>query len=97
MTTKQVTIPRVRVDSMTSRSGRAVPNQFTMSTDQGTFFQSYRTIIAFIGNDGKVYLDKDRWDYSQTTGKYRNIFLNEDKRETEKKIKSGEHVLTNLN
>ena len=108
MTTKQVdmyvdwrqhklNIPRVHVKSMTNRSGRAVPNQFTISTDKGNFFQSYRTIIAFIDNDGKVYLDENSWDHSTTTSKYRNIFLNEKKPETLDKIKSGEYVLTNLN
>jgi len=33
----------------------------------------------------------------ESTGKYRNIFLNETKKETEKKIKDGTYVLTNLN
>jgi hypothetical protein len=42
-------------------------------------------------------LDKNTWDYSRTTGKYRNIFLNESKKDTEAKIKSGEYKLANLN
>lgn len=96
MKTKKLNIPRVRVRSMTSRSGRAVANQFTISTDKGSFFQSYNTIIVFRGHD-KVYLDINAWDYSRTTGKYRNIFLNEDKGTTEQKIKSGEYTLINLN
>ena len=45
----------------------------------------------------KIYLDIKYWDYSVTTGKYRNIFLNETKKETEKKIKDGVYTLTNLN
>lgn len=61
-----------------------------------TYFQSYSTIIARI-EDGQVALDKTYWDYSTTTGKYRNQFLGETKRETEAKIKSGEYVLTDLN
>ena len=32
-----------------------------------------------------------------TTSKYRNIFLEETKKDTEKKIESGEYILTNLN
>ena len=44
-----------------------------------------------------IYLDKHYWDYSATTDIYRNIFLNETKKETEKKIKLGEYILTNLN
>ena len=35
-----------------------------------------------------ITLSED-WDYSKTTGKYRNIFLEETKQETERKIKSG--------
>jgi hypothetical protein len=35
------------------------------------------------GREQKVYLDSNAWDYSVTTGKYRNQFLGETKRETE--------------
>tara|TARA_R110002126_G_scaffold165824_2_gene313621 strand:- start:617 stop:961 length:345 start_codon:yes stop_codon:yes gene_type:complete len=45
----------------------------------------------------KVYLDKTFWDYSVTTGKYRNIFLDETKKETQKKIDNGTYILTDLN
>ena len=45
----------------------------------------------------KVYLDENRWDYSVTTGKYRNIFLGETKKETQKKIDQGIYELTDLN
>lgn len=44
----------------------------------------------------RTYLNVNAWDYSRTTGKYRNIFLNETKRETEKKIKSGAYILKDL-
>ena len=44
-----------------------------------------------------VYLDSTYWDYSVTTGKYRNQFLGETKKETERKIASGEYILTDLN
>jgi len=43
-----------------------------------------------------TYLNVNAWDYSRTTGKYRNIFLGETKRETEKKIKSGAYILKDL-
>lgn len=45
----------------------------------------------------KIELDSNTWDYSRTTGTYRNIFLGETKAETQKKIDSGEYILTNLN
>ena len=73
------------------------PNQFEIYTDEGVYFQSYSTIICFKDKSGQVYLDKNGWCYSTTTGRYRNIFLNESKAETLKKIKSGKYILTDLN
>ena len=87
----------MKVQNMTSRSsGRKVANQFIIDGDHETTFQSYNAIIA-TKREGRVYLDAELWDYSVTTGKYRNQFLGETKRETEAKIKSGEYTLTNLN
>ena len=48
-------------------------------------------------DSGFIYLDKHYWDYSRTTGKYRNEFLGEGIAETRKKIKSGEYRLVDLN
>ena len=74
-----------------------VKNQFIISTDDGIYFQSYNSIIAFKG-EGKTYLDRDTWDYSVTTGRYRNRFLGDSGiNETRAKIKSGEYILTDLN
>lgn len=73
-------------------------NQFEVVTEKGVFFQSYQSVIVFIPHDGgAVQLDATYWDFSKTTGKYRNIFLGENKKETEKKIKDGIYILTNLN
>ena len=74
-----------------------VKNQFLVLTKEGLYFQSYKSIIAFKSNKGKTYLDNYYWDYSKTTGKYRNMFLRETKKETENKIKDGTYILTNLN
>ncbi len=65
-------------------------------------FQSYSSIIAekvwwCSGGVRVVRLDINKWDYSKTTGKYRNIFLGETKKETQAKIDSGEYILTDLN
>ena len=49
------------------------------------------------GDTYQIYLDNDTWDYSSTTGRYRNVFLGEDIHETRKKIKSGEYKLVALN
>jgi hypothetical protein len=94
---KRTVISKVSVSNMTSANcAREVPNQFIIETPEGYYFQSYNTIIAARIN-GKVYLDRDKWDYSTTTGKYRNQFLGEKKADTERKIASGEYTLTDLN
>ena len=71
-------------------------NQYVATTEDGKFFQSYDTVIAFIDNNGSVTLDTN-WNYSVTTSKYRNIFLGETSKETEAKIKSGIYKVVNLN
>lgn len=86
------------VNNLTSNSGNKIANQFRITDDNGNYyFQSYESIIVKIDNNNQVWLDKKYWDYSVTTGKYRNIFLHEDKKTTQKKIDSGEYILTNLN
>lgn len=90
------TIKGVKVRQMEGHAGGGVVNQFEITTKHGTYFQSYQTVIAFRGC-GHVFLDKDSWNYSTTTGKYRNLFLGEDRKATERKIKSGEYILAKLN
>lgn len=85
-----------RVENMESTRGNPVPNQFIIYCDGLTMFQSYRSIIC-MAYAGHVYLDENYWDYSITTGKYRNIFLGECKADTLNKISTGEYKLTNLN
>ena len=87
----------MKVENMTGRTGREVANQFIVQTDKGRYFQSYNSVIAFKPLSGKTQLDNSTWDYSVTTGKYRNEFLREGKKETEAKIKSGEYELVDLN
>lgn len=88
---------KTKVSNMTSSRGNTIANQFEIQTSEGLFFQSYNSIIAVKRPSGKIELDSYYWDYSTTTGKYRNQFLGETKKETEQKIASGEYVLTNLN
>ena len=87
----------MKVKNITNNAGRDIPNQFILENEKGTYFQSYKSIIIFWPYTGKIQLDEYYWDYSKTTGRYRNQFLGETKKETEKKIKSGENILTNLN
>jgi len=73
-----------------------VKNQFIISNEGATYFQSYNSVIAKREGE-QVILDERYWDYSRTTGKYRNRFLNETKKDTQRKIDSGEYKLANLN
>ena len=87
----------IKVLNMMSSQGNKIPNQFVIATPEGNYFQSYNSVIAFINNEGRVFLDKNKWDYSTTTGKYRNIFLGEKKDLTEKRINNNNYVLIDLN
>ena len=86
----------MKVANMMSSNGLAVPNQFIIRDNNAVYFQSYNSIIAKKEN-GKTYLDSYYWDYSTTTGKYRNMFLDETIKETREKIKNGTYILTDLN
>ena len=97
----------MKVENITSNKGNKIANQFVITdNDNGNkkeYFQSYNSMIVkkiydHLGCDVvETYLDKKYWNYSNTTGKYRNIFLGENITETKKKIKSGEYILTDLN
>lgn len=101
----------MKITQMTSpRTGKPVANQFEIVTPNGTYFQSYNSIIAFIPKkvnlyddtceqpeDTRVQLDETYWNYSRTTAKYRNAFLGETTKETQEKINNDTYKLANLN
>lgn len=87
----------VKVENMRSSYGNPIANQFIIKVNGDTYFQSYQTIIAVKLRDGRIKLDRNMWDYSRTTGKYRNIFLGESKAETQFKIDRNIYELDNLN
>ena len=87
----------MKVSNMQSKSGNNVSNQFIIKTDNETIFQSYKSIIAKIDNDNNITLDSHYWDYSKTTSKYRNMFLNMTTNDIKKDIKLGNIKLDNLN
>ena len=99
----------MKVQNMLSNAGNKIANQFVIEqykqhkhcTVFERVFQSYNSIIARVTTDpcgpNFVELDKNYWNYSVTTGKYRNQFLNENKKETQKKINSGEYIRVDLN
>lgn len=96
----------MKVSQMLNSKGVPVRNQFILSGNGKSIFQSYNSIICekeeytpYDDTCGKpsIKLDEVYWNYSRTTSKYRSLFLGETTKETERKIKSGEYILTNLN
>ena len=96
----------MKVENMTSNKGNKIANQFiiteVLETGVVTTFQSYSTTIVKVWTDpdsatNHVKLDRDKWDHSLTTSRYRNQFLGETTKETQKKINSGEYSLVDLN
>ena len=83
----------MKVRQMNStKSNRPVANQFVIYLEDRVVFQSYDSIIAVRHDNGAIELGED-WNYSRTTAKYRNEFLNENTAETRKKLKSGIYTL----
>lgn len=69
-------------------------NQFIVSTNKFSAFQSYTTLIAVI-KDGKLYVS-DEWDCSRTTLKYFKQFTNleaSSKSDIQKMIDNKEVIL----
>lgn len=97
----------MKVTNITNNKGNKVANQFIVYDDNNNkYFQSYDSIIVKISNFIKnekglplssITLDEKYWNYSVTTSKYRNIFLEETTKETQRKIDKGIYHLANLN
>lgn len=90
----------MKVSNFTSNNGNKIANQFLITEKNKETFQSYKSIIAikdYKKGIRRIFLDKNYWDYSTTTAKYRNLFLGEDRKTTEQKIKSKEYKLKDLN
>jgi len=93
---------QIQVRTMNSRSGNPIPNQIIITEDAWDVFVSYGSKIAFRSHErynGKhqIVLDKDYWNYSRTTGKYRNEFLGFGVDECRRGLKEGWIKLGTLN
>ena len=92
----------MKVRNMKSPAGNMVPNQFVVTTDEGEYFQSYQTVVAWRGNDGSIKIDRWGYQYSPTTSKYMNRFFGfKDAKEANETIaewfRNGRAVFTHLN
>lgn len=63
----------MNITALISARGNAVANQYSVDTANGTYFQSYETVIAR-RQDGTVCLSS-AWNYSATTLKYLKVWL----------------------
>lgn len=91
----------MRVENMTSARGNVVPNQFVITDGNRQTFQSYESTIIDVIYPCKIINIGRNWNYSVTTGKYRNLFFKDyadgslyglhDKKTLEKAIKDGEY------
>tara|TARA_R110001583_G_scaffold171828_1_gene325564 strand:+ start:737 stop:1021 length:285 start_codon:yes stop_codon:yes gene_type:complete len=92
------TIKKIKTYSMTSpRTGNPIANQFEIYTPEGKYFQSYKSVIAFVDKFGQIMLDEYYHNYSRTTSKYLTQFLNMNTKERTNAIKDKQIILTNLN
>tara|TARA_R100000008_G_scaffold4021_1_gene2646 strand:+ start:1465 stop:1731 length:267 start_codon:yes stop_codon:yes gene_type:complete len=88
----------MKVFNMVSSKGNKIANQFIINDEYNNqLFQSYNSIIAKRYTNGMVELDKKYWNFSKTTSKYRNMFLDESNQETNWKVKIGVYKLVDLN
>lgn len=66
----------MRVYNMVSpRTDREVANQFIIEGEGKVTFQSYNSMIAEIDYNNHTLTIGEDWNYSTTTGKYRNSFF----------------------
>lgn len=66
------------VENMRSpRTGAKVVNQFVITDGCRTVFQSYDSTIAEIDLNTRTITIHEDWNYSATTGKYRNAFFDD--------------------
>ena len=65
----------IKIEQMENNNGNPAANQFIIRVDGGIIFQSYDSIIATVDYNKQVITIYPDWDYSNTTGKHRNIFF----------------------
>ena len=67
----------MRVRNMVNEKGNIVANQCIIEDGNKIVFQSYDSMIVTIDHITETITIGKNWDYSKTTGKYRNRFLSQ--------------------
>lgn len=89
---KADTIKDIEINNIVSNHGNSIPNQYEVYIDstEGTYrcFYSYKSLILVCKNGNIAKVGKD-YCCSQTTGKYRNKFINMTLKELDLYIKNN--------
>ena len=67
----------MRIKNMTSAKGNKIANQFIIEDGNKVYFQSYNSMIACVDYSTHTITIGNDYNYSVTTGKYRNKFFND--------------------
>ena len=67
----------MRIRNITSAHGNKIANQFIIEDGNKVYFQSYNSMIACIDYNTKTITIGEDYNYSVTTGKYRNKFFDD--------------------
>lgn len=90
----------MKVQNIIGYNGNEVRNQFIIENEEDNvvLFQSYSSPIVEIDRTNKIITIYPAWDYSTTTGKYRNKFLRDqgfselaDKKSLERYMSTGSY------
>lgn len=89
------------VSQLINDRGNAAANQFVITTEKATYFQSYNSVVCKW--DGMNIVLSLYWDYSNTTAKHLYIFLRQQgfhnlnsAKDVRKAIKDGWVTLENV-
>jgi len=64
-------------------------NVCTIDLNDGTYLQSYKSIVAYQGRRGNILYPK--WNYSRTTAKHVGQFFGLTSKEIKQRLKTGEN------
>ena len=68
--------------------GNAVKNHFVISDEDGSYLQSYDSVVALVKHDGSIVLGTD-YNYSRTTMKHVFSFVNLSSKEINQAVKEN--------
>lgn len=88
----------MQITQMINSNGNPAANQFIINADDGQYFQSYDTLIAFKPRNGDTPTVTGSWDHSQTTLKHLKLFLGTSLNEGQirDRLKSGALIYTDV-